>query len=197
MTRTTARWILGLLVFALLIGGPIAYSGYRQAEYRNFRVVINGKLYRSGQMSIDALQHTIDEYGIKTIISLRFADREGAKPPDWREEEYCTAHGIRYVRIRPRVWTPTEEGAVPAEQPVNEFLNVMDDPNVYPVLLHCFAGKHRTGALCSIYRMEYQHWTNDEAIQELKSLGYTNLDSEEDVLGYLESYVPRWRRGSD
>ena len=70
----------------------------------------------------------------------------------------------------------------------------MDDPNAYPVLIHCFAGKHRTGALCSIYRMEYQHWTNEEAMQELKSLGYTNLDTEEDVQGYLESYVPRWKR---
>ncbi len=197
MTRTTVRWILGLLVFALLIGGPIAYSGHRQAEYRSFRVVLKGKLYRSGQMSHEALQHTIDEYGIKTIISLRYAVHEGGLPPDWEEEKYCTEHGIRYVRIRPRVWTADENGEVPADKPVAEFLNVMDDPGVYPVLIHCFAGKHRTGALCSIYRMEYQHWNNDEAMQELKSLGYTNLDAEEDVQGYLESYVPRWKRGKN
>ena len=192
-----SKWltrILGVTVALLLIGGPLAYSRHRDGQYRNFRVVEKDKLYRSGQMSLEAMQHTVDEYGIKTVVSLRYAAREGERPPDWQEEEFCKAHGIRYVRIRPREWNPDADGEIAAEKPVSEFLNVMDDQNVYPVLVHCFAGKHRTGAFCTIYRMEYQHWTNEEAMRELKSLGYTNLDKEEDVQGYLESYSPRWKR---
>ena len=41
--------------------------------------------------------------------------------------------------------------------------------------------------------MEFQGWSNDDAMEELKALGYDNLDKEDDVRGYLERYVPRRR----
>jgi tyrosine-protein phosphatase SIW14 len=194
MKYSWLRYGLGLAIVAFIVGGPYAYSRYRQANYRNFRVVEEGKLYRSGQMSLPALKSTIEEYNIKTVISLRYAEKDGDRPPDWREEEFCNKNGIRYVRIRPREWHDMGQGFVPADQPVAELLKVMDDPTIYPALIHCFAGMHRTGSFCSIYRMEYQQWSNAEAMAELKALGYKNLDKEEDVQGYLENYVPRWKR---
>ena len=69
---------------------------------------------------------------------------------------------------------------------------IMADPRNYPVLVHCFAGVHRTGAYCAIYRMEHERVTNAEAIDELKRSGYVNLDQEWDILGYLEEYRPSW-----
>jgi len=194
MKHSWLRYGLGIAIFAFIVGGPFAYSRYRQAKYRNFRVVEEGRLYRSGQMSLSALQRTIEEYNIRTVISLRYAERDGDLPPDWQEEEFCTARGIRFVRIRPREWHDLGQGFVPADQPVAEFLKVMDDRTTYPALIHCFAGMHRTGSFCSIYRMEYQRWSNADAMAELKALGYKNLDKEEDVQSYLENYVPRWRR---
>jgi len=188
------RYLLGFLVAAMLIGGPLAYSRHLQGQYRNFRVVEDGKLYRSGQMSLAGLHRTIEEYGVRTVISLRYAARDGELPPDWQEEEFCKKLGIRYLRIRPREWTPDENGQIPSQEPVDQFLKTMDDQCVFPVMIHCFAGMHRTGSYCAVYRMEYQHWTNAEAMEELKSLGYKNLDKEEDVQGYLETYVPRWKQ---
>jgi protein tyrosine/serine phosphatase len=188
------RLLLGALLVGLLVAGPMAYARHRQSLYRNFRVVEEGKLYRSGQMSVEALQRTIKEYQIKTVISLRYANSPDGLPPDWREEEFCRNNGIQYVRIRPRSWHIDSSGEVPAEVPVSKFLKTMDDPNIYPALIHCFAGKHRTGAYCSLYRMEYQHWTNDEATKELMQLGYTTFEDEKDIQGYLESYIPRWKR---
>jgi protein tyrosine/serine phosphatase len=70
----------------------------------------------------------------------------------------------------------------------------MDDPANFPVLVHCFAGIHRTGAYVAVYRMEHDRWTNAEALDELRAFGYRNLDDEWDVLGYLEQYRPRWWR---
>ena len=69
----------------------------------------------------------------------------------------------------------------------------MDDPANYPVLVHCFAGIHRTGAYMAVYRMEIDRWDNDAALDELRACGYRHLDDEWDVLGYLESYRPRWK----
>lgn len=197
MPKPCKKWIpffLGALIALLLIWGPIAYSRHLVGQYRNFRIVDDAKLYRSGQMTWSALHRTIEEYGIRTVISLRYAVRDGDRPPDWQEEEACKKLGIKYIRIRPREWSPDDNGSIPSQEPVDQFLKIMDDRSVYPVLIHCFAGMHRTGSYCALYRMEYQHWSNDEALNELKSLGYDNLDREEDVRGYLEAYVPRWRR---
>jgi hypothetical protein len=41
--------------------------------------------------------------------------------------------------------------------------------------------------------MEFEHWSNAEALAEMRLCGYVNLDSELDILGYLEDYRPSWR----
>jgi len=90
------------------------------------------------------------------------------------------------VRIRPPSWSVDATGKIPADSALQAFRDVMDDPAKYPVLVHCFAGYHRTGAMCAVFRMDYQGWSNDEAIAEMRVLGY-QVDHE-DVLGYLTKY---------
>ena len=77
---------------------------------------------------------------------------------------------------------------------IRRFLEVMDNADNFPVLVHCFAGIHRTGAFCAVYRMEYDRWSNEEAIAELYACGYKYLEDEWDLLDFLKSYVPRWKR---
>lgn len=187
------RWFLGLSIVALLIGGPLGYLHCRNANFRNFHVVREGVLYRSGQLSLNGLKRVIHDYGIKTVITLRDAHHPGAPPPDAAEEAYCAGQEINYVRIPPRPWWGPDN-SVPAEQGVRRFLEVMDDPSNYPVLVHCFAGCHRSGALCAVYRMEYEGWGNHDALDEMKNYGYVSLDEDVDILWYLEDYRPRKSR---
>jgi hypothetical protein len=42
--------------------------------------------------------------------------------------------------------------------------------------------------------MEYEGWSNAEAIAEMRTCGYKDLEDEWDLLGYLEQYVPRSQR---
>ncbi len=192
------RWlayVCGFFIAALLVGGPAGYAWYEQANIRNFRVVRDGVLYRSGQLSRSGLQRVVHDHGIKTVITLRDAARAGDPPPDLDEEEYCRAQEIHYVRISPRSWW-SPDGTVPAEEGVRQFREVMDNPDRQPVLIHCFGGIHRTGAFCAIYRMEYEHWTNAQAVAELRACGYDRLDDEWDILEYLEQYHPRWQEAA-
>jgi tyrosine-protein phosphatase SIW14 len=188
------RFLLGTLVLAVIVGVPTGYASYRYANLRNFSVVKPGVLYRSGQLSIAGLQRVIHDHGVRTVITLRDAMVEGNRPPDWREEEYCHAQDIKYIRIRPREWWSQNGEPVPVEAGLKKFLAVMDDPANCPVLVHCFAGIHRTGAYMAVYRMEVDHWDNETALDELRACGYRHLDDEWDVLGYLESYRPRWKK---
>jgi tyrosine-protein phosphatase SIW14 len=185
--------LLGLLVAALLVAGPWGYAHYRQSHIRNFRAVREGVLYRSGQMTITGLKAAVHERGIKTVITLRDSASASEPPPDLSEENYCLAEGLNYVRISPRTWW-SPDGSIPAEIGVRRFLEVMDNADNFPVLIHCFAGIHRTGAFCAIYRMEYDRWSNEEAIAELYACGYKYLEDEWDLLDFLKSYVPRWKR---
>jgi protein tyrosine/serine phosphatase len=191
------RWLTvagGLAVAGLVVGLPSMQSVHQQRQFRNFRVVEPDKLYRSGQLPLAGLKRLIHERGIRSVVSFRYADHPDALPPDHAEELFCRAECIRYYRIKPREWSAAGDGAAPAEECVRQFLQICDDPTNYPMLVHCFAGMHRTGAYCAIYRMEYSGWSNCEAMEEMRRLGYRNLDSEEDISTFLTNYVPRpWR----
>jgi protein tyrosine/serine phosphatase len=183
-----------VLTPAIVVGVPAAYVSYRDANHRNIRVVRPNVLYRSGQLSRAGLERLIHDYGIRTVVSLRDSADPSLPPPDRAEEDFCRSKDIRHVRITPKSWWPEYDGPPPAERGIETFLRVMDDPTNYPVLVHCFAGVHRTGAMVAVYRIEYERWTNTEALAELRAGGYANLDNELDVLGYLENYRPRWMK---
>jgi hypothetical protein len=42
--------------------------------------------------------------------------------------------------------------------------------------------------------MEYQGWTVEQAVEEMKAHGYTTIEDEVSVLSYLENYVPTWKK---
>jgi len=187
--RNVTQWFFGTLVLVVLVGVPVKYMNHRWTHYRNFRVVEDGKLYRSAQLSPEGLQRIVSEYGITTVISLRYSDRDEGAPQDAWEESWCKAQGMDYHRIRPRAWSGPEE-TVPAEQTIREFLKAIDEAKG-PVLIHCFAGIHRTGAMCALYRMEYQGWSNEDAMREMQLIGYDRLDREQDVRDFLTNYRTR------
>ncbi len=172
-------------ILAALIGGPWGYVAYRDWSARSFHCVEPGVLYRSGQLPVSALERLVHDYGIRTVVCLR----EGDHNNDLDEEKYCRHWGINHVRIPPRAWWASN-GPAPAEQGLAAFRAVMDNAANYPVLIHCFAGLHRTGAYCAVYRMDYQGWTNADALAEMKKIGYHTVDGEWDILTFLEGYRP-------
>ena len=190
------QFILGAAAAAVVVGAPFVYSGHRKGTIRNLRVVEDGVLYRSGQLSPEGLDQIIRERGIKTIVSLRAARTKGDPDPDAWEEEFCAARGLNHRRIVPRVWTSDDRGYIPAEENVRDFLAIMDRKENYPVLVHCFAGIHRTGTMCAIFRMEYHQWSAERAINEMQVCGFDPLDMQEHIEGYLRGYIPRWKQGT-
>ena len=191
--RRPPSLIFGSLIAVLLVAGPLGYRLYAHRTFRNFRTVQPGVLYRSGQLSRDGLVREIHDHGIRTVINLCDVATPGHRPRSWVEEQYCVKEELYYFRLSPKAWWAIE-GPAPAEENVRKFLEILDDPKYYPVLVHCFAGTHRTGAYCAVYRMEYERWSNADAMQELFAAGYDHLYEENDISGFLEGYVPRWRK---
>ena len=175
-----ARLTMGFFLAGLLVVGPLAYHRFQETRWRNFRVVYKGVLYRCGQLSPVGFKNVLSEYGIRTVISLR---------ENSAEEDYCQDRGVKFVFIPPKAWW-APDGTVPAAECVQRFLKIMEDKTNHPVLVHCYAGSHRTGAYCAVYRMEFDGWSNAQAIAEMKDLGYSAIDDEWDILDFLSHYQP-------
>jgi tyrosine-protein phosphatase SIW14 len=184
--RNKLPFLFAGLIALLMIAGPLCYKSWHDREYRNFRVVEEGVLYRSGQLPLPRLTQLVSNHGIRTIVCLR----EGNDPHDQLEEAWANVKTVKFVRIPPRSWYPDATGKIPGDASLKTFREVMDDPANYPVLVHCFAGIHRTGLMCAVFRMDYQGWSNAEAMSEMRAMGYTILGDHEDVLGYLTNYRP-------
>jgi tyrosine-protein phosphatase SIW14 len=189
--RRIAQLAFGLLIACLVIGGPFAYASRNLKQLRNFKILVPGQVYRSGVANPVMLKKTIGDYGIKSVVSLRDA-REGASTDQYDAEEYTVrSMGLNYLKLSPKTWKKEGDAPPPVQTNVEQFLDLMDNPANYPVWIHCFAGTHRTGIYCALYRMEYQQWDSARAMEELKSMGYVKLDEEPDVSGYLKSYKRR------
>lgn len=181
--------LIGLPLLVIMVLLPVGVAKYQQRQFRNFHVVSPGVIYRSGQMTIPAIKKIVDDYHIKSIVTFRDTYTGSGPPPDAEEEAFSNSFGIKYLRLTPRKWD-SDQGEPPVMQNVRKYVELLSDPANLPVLVHCFAGIHRTGSYCAIYRMEFEGWTNEKAIHELKHMGYGQLEAEKDVHGFLKSYQP-------
>jgi tyrosine-protein phosphatase SIW14 len=195
-------WIFGGLIALLLVGVPYEYHRYRYTTLKRLRVVDEGKLYRSGCLTVDGFEKAIREYGIRTIVNLQ----EEAVDPDLpktyfstqreRESELCKRLGVRYEFVEVDI-VPYDKEATQKPASVDAFFKIMDDPKAWPVLIHCKAGLHRTGVLVALYRMEYDGWSVYESLEELRRAGFgqnASYSPNDYIRQYLSNYVPRSKK---
>ncbi len=197
------RWLLAGLAVIVAVVPAFVYFRYQYVQAKRFREVSPGRFYRSGQMTAAGLREVIGRYGIKTVINLQHEEPDPLLPDHLfargkvRESELCQQLGVRYVLLTPDILPPDNrlDLTPPA---VEEFVRLLDDPKVYPVLVHCKAGLHRTGRLTAIYRMEFEGWSVGEAMRELRAAGYGFVNSSEAdnyIIQFVQNYKPRAVRG--
>jgi tyrosine-protein phosphatase SIW14 len=181
-----ARLLTVVVVFAL----PLVLARFWIHSQRNFRVVEAGVLYRSGQMDIGGLRRAIHDHGIRTVVTLR-DDTGAGSHISHQEKKWVVDHGLNYHALPVRAWYPDQgEREAPALENVRQLLGILADKNNHPVLVHCFAGFHRTGIYVAICRMERDGWDLERAIHEMRTCGYNTLDEHADVQAFLYGYRP-------
>jgi protein tyrosine/serine phosphatase len=94
--------------------------------------------------------------GVRTVIDLQ---TEGESPGEARSVE---AAGMRSIRI------PMTQHVQPTPEQTAYFLRIVNDPGMQPVYVHCRGGRHRTGVMTAVYRMQHDGWTPVQAFQEMK-----------------------------
>ena len=189
------RVVLPVAIAAVIAAVPLLHKVNRVRTVRNLRTVDPNILYRSGQLSPDAFERVVSERGIRTVFSIRNAAISGSEQSDDFERAHCEATGRKFHRLPIPDWEAHGE-VIPGDETVRIFLGLLDKPEETPrpMLIHCFAGEHRTGALVALYRMEYDGWRNDEAIEEMTAVGNLRTTYAQSLLLYLGNYTPQRRR---
>lgn len=116
---------------------------------------VNANYYR-GEQPEGGEYAALARLGIRTVIDLQ-ADGDNDD-----EAQLVEAAGMAFRRI------PMTTRVPPTLEQIMQFMSIVTNPAHQPVYVHCAGGKHRTGVMTAIYRMEHDGWTADRAYREMR-----------------------------
>ncbi len=196
------RWAMGLTIAVLVVGVPVVRYRWVYTHAKRLREVAPGAFYRCGLLTGDGLAEAIQRYKIRTVINLINEEPDPTLSQTYlggqvNESAVCKQNGARFVSLEPDLVPPNSGSQRPVA--IERYLEILDNPKSYPILLHCRAGLHRTGLFTAIYRMECQHWTWLRAWLEMKDNGFGEYNCFADnpyVTQYLLTYQPGIRKAA-
>ncbi|KVX89920.1 protein-tyrosine-phosphatase [Burkholderia ubonensis] len=143
---------------------------------------ITPSLYRSALLSREDVPE-LQKLGIRKVISFRAFHSD---------ERILAGTQITMQRIPINTWYIRDEDMVAALRALR------DADRDGPVLIHCQHGADRTGLVSALYRMVYQGWTREQALDELQHGGYGFHAIWQNITYYLKHVdVERLRRQVD
>lgn len=143
----SVRAVFGSACFYLKPLSPVVDRWILKEDLPNFKKV-SSEVYRGGQPLGDGY-NMLKSRGIKTIINLRGIDTGS----------HCD-ESITYIHLPIYSYCPQKEDVV-------TFLKVINERKEHPVFIHCFHGSDRTGLFVAIYRVVYDGWTKQQAVDEM------------------------------
>jgi hypothetical protein len=127
------------------------------AGVENFAKV-SPALWRGAQPSAAGFR-SLAAAGAKTVVSLR------ARGDDF---DLLAGTNLKYVRIQTSAWNPEEA-------PLALFIKIMENPDNWPVFVHCAQGRDRTGYAVALYRIAVENWSVDDALHEMFDFRFNRI----------------------
>jgi protein tyrosine/serine phosphatase len=163
--RGHTRRALVASLLALSFSGRAALAQTRPATWArpinlvgapNLHAVAPG-VFRSAQPTAAGFRALAEQHGIKTVVSMRANHAD-----DW----LARGTGIKVVPFPTNTWHIRRASVVGALRTLRAA-----SPDA-PVLLHCQHGADRTGLIMALYRILYQGWTKEAALDEMRNGGF-------------------------
>lgn len=131
---------------------------------------ITPTFYRSAQLTAKDVAE-LKALGVKTVVGLRAFHSDEA----WLKQS-----GIKTTRVKIYTWAISDTNVVTALKSIR----VAEKDG--PVLLHCWHGADRTGLIAAMYRIVYQDWSKEHALDELMNGGYGYHSMWKNIPTYLQ-----------
>ena len=182
------RLALSLALLASAVGALIWWidGGRHQFLPRKWGVVEDASFYRSGQIDARIVEDVLREHDIDLIVDLASGDPPG-DPDEAAEQHAAERLGIRRLtwRLPGRMLKSDEPSYVAA---LREVIRARAEGK--RVLVHCNAGRERTGVLVAAYRMLVDGWSGNAAYDEYLSYRKDPPEGYGDVEQFLDAELP-------
>jgi atypical dual specificity phosphatase len=144
----------------------------------NFSWVTEGKLAGSGlPITQEEFKWVVDK-GIESIVTVR----EVPLPSEWFD-----GGDIDYLHLM------VQDYGAPTLEVLDEAVNYIDNKigSGKPVLVHCAAGKGRTGVVLAAYMIKKENLTAEQAIEKIRLMrpGSVQSITQEIALSMYEKYL--------
>ncbi|MEM0984017.1 MAG: tyrosine-protein phosphatase [Planctomycetota bacterium] len=179
-----ARFSRNAVLMAALIAAAVVVwetSAEPNLVPKNFGTVVEGRLFRSGELTPMATRTVVEQHGIDLIIDL--GAHELGSTEERRAQATADALGVERLRI------PLFGDATGDPNRYAEVLKIIESSTDRTVLVHCAAGTQRTGCLVGLYRSIYENAPTADVLAEAESFRW---DPNDEGSRLRESFE-RWR----
>lgn len=152
---------------------------FGDAPLRNYGVVWESKLTRSGMPYVDGGWTWLRDRGVKSVVTFR-------------EENDVDYPKYGFTDVLHLGWNGYK---VPTDQQAEEFLEFIQDPKKQPVHIHCSAGRSRTGTMAALARYSIDGWPMEKALAEARQYR-DGKDLSQHLVVWLKQWAAKHPPGS-
>jgi hypothetical protein len=143
----------------VLIVAGVSLSSYHRPLAR-LHAVVPGKIYISAMPSYRALAIEQGRLHFRTIINLFDEASTQGSPHHAEEIRFVREHGLRYLG------SPSD--GLESDRFLDETLALAQDPDAWPILVHCHGCMDRSPAWMGLYRFLVEGKPLDEVFREIE-----------------------------
>jgi len=164
MFRHWKRVLVLWIVIGAVSGG---YLYYQHQKYKHLAVHQEGMVYRSAWLDSETMSEVIEKYQIRTVVNLCKPGEMGDNR--WvKEREAVTNAGARLIEL------PMSLSVDASDPNIAEHLKILENPDNYPLLVHCQHGVTRTAKFLSIYDIAFRNMTAEKSLKDQPLFGRKN-----------------------
>ena len=125
---------------------------------------VNDFLYRGAQPKDGGVEQ-LKKFGIDTIVDLR----GGWHGLIEKERRRAESLGIRFINLPGSGWSTAND------EEIAQFFSLIHERPRRKIFIHCWLGGDRSGMFIAAYRIAFEGWSPQQAIQEMRSFHYLHF----------------------